>query len=209
MSEPRFRDPAARRAWPHPSRRAPHLRLLPAEVPRLRPASAGFTIRKIDGRIRFLRDRGQQPMRKQPHPRERALRARIAAFSLHARYDPRQTTAKARATFATSFERLADPDRKLPIAERLRRAEAARRAPLRPACAAQPLDSPITSPPRLTCASRTVGKSPRPCHSGWRDRLARFRSWTVWRARKDEVAVRAGVEPANAPRGGGGRRRPS
>jgi uncharacterized membrane protein YccC len=67
-------------------------------------------------------------MRKQPDPHERALRARIAAFSLHARYDPRQTTAKARATFATSFERLVDPDLKLPLAERLRRAEAARRA---------------------------------------------------------------------------------
>lgn len=67
-------------------------------------------------------------MRKERDPRERALRARVAAFSLHARYDPRQTTAKARATFASSFERLVDPDRKLPLAERLRRAEAARRA---------------------------------------------------------------------------------
>jgi len=67
-------------------------------------------------------------MRSQPDPRERALRARIAAFSLHARYDPRQTTAKARATFASSFERLVDPERKLPMAERVRRAEAARRA---------------------------------------------------------------------------------
>lgn len=67
-------------------------------------------------------------MRKQPDPRERALRARIGAFSLHARYDPRQTTARARATFASSFERLVDPGMKLPLAERLRRAEAARRA---------------------------------------------------------------------------------
>ena len=67
-------------------------------------------------------------MRKERDPRERALRARVAAFSLHARYDPRQTTAKARATFASSFERLVDPDRKLPLGERLRRAEAARRA---------------------------------------------------------------------------------
>ena len=67
-------------------------------------------------------------MRKENDPHERALRARVAAFSLHARYDPRQTTAKARATFASSFERLVDPDRKLPLAERLRRAEAARRA---------------------------------------------------------------------------------
>jgi hypothetical protein len=43
-------------------------------------------------------------------------------------FDPRQTTAKARATFMSSFERLVDPDGKLPHAERLRRAEAARKA---------------------------------------------------------------------------------
>lgn len=61
-------------------------------------------------------------MRKEHDPRERALRARVAAFSLHARHDPRKTTANARATFASSFERLVDPDRKLPLAERLRRA---------------------------------------------------------------------------------------
>jgi hypothetical protein len=54
-------------------------------------------------------------MRKQPDPRERALRARIAAFSLHARYDPRQTTAKARATFATSFERLVSAAPRRPV----------------------------------------------------------------------------------------------
>jgi len=66
---------------------------------------------------------------KQPSdPRERSLRARVAAYSLHARHDPRQTTAKARATFMNSFERLVDPDGKLPLSERLRRADAARRA---------------------------------------------------------------------------------
>ena len=67
-------------------------------------------------------------MKKPSDPRERALRARIGAYSLHARYDPRRTTAKARATFASSFEKLVDPQGKLPLAERLRRAEAARRA---------------------------------------------------------------------------------
>jgi hypothetical protein len=67
-------------------------------------------------------------MKRPSDPRERSLRARVAAYSLHARYDPRQTTAKARATFSSSFERLVDPDGKLPLAERLRRAEAARRA---------------------------------------------------------------------------------
>lgn len=67
-------------------------------------------------------------MKRPSDPRERSLRARVAAYSLHARYDPRQTTAKARATFMSSFERLVDPDQKLPYAERLRRAEAARKA---------------------------------------------------------------------------------
>jgi hypothetical protein len=67
-------------------------------------------------------------MKRASDPRERSRRARVAAYSLHARYDLRQTTAKARATFMSSFERLVDPDRKLPLAERLRRAEAARKA---------------------------------------------------------------------------------
>lgn len=67
-------------------------------------------------------------MSKPSDPRERALRARIGAYSLHATHDPLRTTAKARATFSSSFERLVDPDGKLPLAERLRRADAARRA---------------------------------------------------------------------------------
>ncbi len=67
-------------------------------------------------------------MKRHSDPRERSLRARVAAYSLHARYDPRQTTAKARATFLSSFERLVDPDGRLPLAERLRRADAARKA---------------------------------------------------------------------------------
>jgi hypothetical protein len=67
-------------------------------------------------------------MKRPQDPKERSLRGRIGAFSLHARYDPRQTTAKARAAFASSFERLVDPEGKLPLHERLRRAEAARRA---------------------------------------------------------------------------------
>jgi hypothetical protein len=67
-------------------------------------------------------------MKRPSDPRERSLRARVAAYSLHARYDPRQTTAKARTTFMNSFERLVDPEGKLPPAERLRRAEAARKA---------------------------------------------------------------------------------
>jgi hypothetical protein len=61
-------------------------------------------------------------------PAERSERARIAAYSLHAKYDARQTTRRARAAFLARFELQVDPDRTLPEAERLRRAEAARKA---------------------------------------------------------------------------------
>jgi hypothetical protein len=43
-------------------------------------------------------------------------------------HDPREYTAKARATFLRRFEDEVDPDRELPEPERLRRAEAARKA---------------------------------------------------------------------------------
>lgn len=61
-------------------------------------------------------------------PSERALRARLAAFALHAQRDPQETTQAARQTFLTRFEREVDPDQRLPEAERVRRAEAARKA---------------------------------------------------------------------------------
>jgi hypothetical protein len=61
-------------------------------------------------------------------PEEASLRGRIGAFVLHARYDSRETTAKGRAAFLARFERQVDPDGVLPEAERLRRADAARRA---------------------------------------------------------------------------------
>lgn len=61
-------------------------------------------------------------------PRDLALRGRIGAYRLHASRNPRETTAKARATFRNSFEKLVDPESRLPAAERLRRAEAARTA---------------------------------------------------------------------------------
>ena len=61
-------------------------------------------------------------------PRDMALRGRIGAFRLHATHDPRATSAKARATFRSSFERLVDPDGRLSPGERARRADAARRA---------------------------------------------------------------------------------
>src|SRR5450759_5179924 len=53
---------------------------------------------------------------------------------------------------------------------------------------------PCSVPTCLACgaSSFTGSKSSRPCHSSWRDRPARFRLWTGWRARrKDEAAVRA------------------
>lgn len=59
---------------------------------------------------------------------QRQIRGRLGAYVMHARNDPKQTTAKARATFLERFEREVDPDGTLPPAERARRAEAARRA---------------------------------------------------------------------------------
>lgn len=56
------------------------------------------------------------------------LRARIGAYSLHAKYDSSALTERARAAFFASFEAKVDPERKLAPAERTRRAEAARRA---------------------------------------------------------------------------------
>jgi len=61
-------------------------------------------------------------------PSQRALRARIGAYALHARHDPRETTARARAAFLSRFEREVDPDGSLNSIERARRAEAARKA---------------------------------------------------------------------------------
>lgn len=60
-------------------------------------------------------------------PEQRALRARIAAHAMHRLHDPRETTAKARAAYRTSFEEQVDPDRLLPEAERARRVQSARK----------------------------------------------------------------------------------
>ena len=64
----------------------------------------------------------------QMNPSERALRARLAAHAMHGRNDARATTAKARAAFLASFERQADPEGRLPPAERQRRAQQLRSA---------------------------------------------------------------------------------
>lgn len=61
-------------------------------------------------------------------PAERSLRARIGAYAMHARNDPRETTRAARAAFAQRFVDEVDPLCCLPEPERFRRAEAARKA---------------------------------------------------------------------------------
>ena len=61
-------------------------------------------------------------------PSERVMRARMAAYTLHARHDPRETTKAARRAFNQRFLDEVDPERCLSERERLRRADAARRA---------------------------------------------------------------------------------
>ena len=61
-------------------------------------------------------------------PAERSLRGRIGAYVLHSRHDSRELTKAARAAFESKFEREVDPDGVLPLEERLRRAEMARKA---------------------------------------------------------------------------------
>jgi hypothetical protein len=61
-------------------------------------------------------------------PAERSLRARLAAYAMHARHDARRTSANGRAAFLARFEVEVDPDGRLDPEERRRRAEQARRA---------------------------------------------------------------------------------
>jgi hypothetical protein len=70
----------------------------------------------------------QSPGRASSSPAERSLRARLAAHTLHARREARQTTAIARAGFLARFEREVDPDSALDPTERRRRAEHAEHA---------------------------------------------------------------------------------
>ena len=44
---------------------------------------------------------------------ERSLRARLAAYALHAQQDPRETTANGRAAFLARFDREVDPEGRL------------------------------------------------------------------------------------------------
>lgn len=61
-------------------------------------------------------------------PEQRVLRSRMAAYSLHAKYDPRETTKPARDAFLARFERQVDPEGTLSTSERERRAISARKA---------------------------------------------------------------------------------
>jgi hypothetical protein len=61
-------------------------------------------------------------------PEQRVMRARIAALARWAKYKPDDQMEAAREKFRSSFEKKVDPEGVLPEAERLRRAEAARRA---------------------------------------------------------------------------------
>lgn len=61
-------------------------------------------------------------------PEQRRLRAQIAALTRWSREDPAANAARGQAGLLAKFEREVDPDQILPLAERTRRAEAARRA---------------------------------------------------------------------------------
>lgn len=61
-------------------------------------------------------------------PKERSMRARIAAYSLHSQKDSKEVTASARKAFLDRFERSVDPTGALAPEERARRARAARKA---------------------------------------------------------------------------------
>ena len=60
-------------------------------------------------------------------PEERSARSRIAAHTLHSKYDSKVLTAPGRRAFLERFEREVDPNG-LPEKERKRRAEHARKA---------------------------------------------------------------------------------
>jgi hypothetical protein len=61
-------------------------------------------------------------------PTERILRARLAAHAMHAQHDSRQTSTAGRMAFLQRFEDEVDPDRVLPIEERIRRSRHAQKA---------------------------------------------------------------------------------
>jgi hypothetical protein len=63
-------------------------------------------------------------------PAERSMRARVAAYALHAQRDSRELTAKARSAAWQKYLDEVDPDGSLPEPERIRRAESLRKSRL-------------------------------------------------------------------------------
>ena len=61
-------------------------------------------------------------------PGERTLRARAAAYEMHAKHGSQKAAIKGQAALLAKFERQVDPDRLLPPEERQHRALNARRA---------------------------------------------------------------------------------
>jgi len=61
-------------------------------------------------------------------PAQRSLRSRLAAYEKWSKHDPIAGTAAARAAFDRRFDREVDPALELPIDERHRRADAAKKA---------------------------------------------------------------------------------
>ena len=59
---------------------------------------------------------------------QRSQRARIAALTRWSKENPAATAARGQAGLAARFEREVDPDGLLPLPERVRRADAARKA---------------------------------------------------------------------------------
>jgi len=62
------------------------------------------------------------------NPSDYALRGRIGGFTKASRYSGAEGTKEARKAFMDRFDKLVDPEGKLPVEERTRRAEAARKA---------------------------------------------------------------------------------
>jgi hypothetical protein len=92
------------------------------------PVEPGRSPAKVPGPVRRSRRRRETPGSGGLTSEQRILRARLAAYHLHATHDPKETTRKAREVFLSRFEREVDPDGVLTPGERARRAEAARRA---------------------------------------------------------------------------------
>lgn len=92
------------------------------------PAASDRSLSRASGPSRRSGRRRQSGPEGRLTGEQRVLRARLAAYHLHATHDPKETTRKAREAFLSRFEREVDPEGVLTPGERARRAEAARRA---------------------------------------------------------------------------------